>query len=323
MPRPPRIQYENAFYHVMNRGRGRRWIFHKEAYYRAFLKTLEESHERFDARFHAYCLMGNHYHLLVETPLANLDRIMRHINGVYTQRYNRLKRTDGPLFRGRYKAILVDESAYLLQVSRYIHRNPLEVKGASEDTLDNYEWSSYLAYINRKKPPVWLSRERTYQCLGSAQPTAQYQTFVLSGNDFYTKEFYGGDCITSIFGDRKFRQSVYDEQEFFPVAEGVSVLTKVPSEMDAIVDVIAKVFRVDRSSIVDKQTGKKEKNIPRRVAMYCGQRLGDYCYRDIAEYFSLSHPGGVASAIKSVREELEVGELNKQLMRIQRDLNVV
>ena len=109
MPRAPRIQYENAFYHVMNRGRGRRWIYHSIAYYEAFLQTLEESHDRFDARFHAYCLMGNHYHLLVETPLANLGRIMRHINGVYTQRHNRLKKTDGPLFRGRYKSILVDE----------------------------------------------------------------------------------------------------------------------------------------------------------------------------------------------------------------------
>ena len=91
MPRAPRIQYENAFYHVMNRGRGRRWIFHGDNYYQAFLTCLEESHDRFDARIHAYCLMGNHYHLLIETPLANLDRIMRHINGVYTQRYNRLK----------------------------------------------------------------------------------------------------------------------------------------------------------------------------------------------------------------------------------------
>lgn len=141
MPRPARIQNENAFYHVMNRGRGRRWVFHGERYYEAFLKTLEESHDRFDARIHAYCLMGNHYHLLLETPLANLDRIMRHINGVYTQRYNRLKRTDGPLFRGRYKLVLIDESAHLLQVSRYIHRNPAEVKGATEDVLDAYVWS--------------------------------------------------------------------------------------------------------------------------------------------------------------------------------------
>ena len=166
MPRPARIQYENAFYHVMNRGRGRRWIFHGEAYYEAYLKTLEESYDRYDARIHAFCLMGNHYHLLIETPLGNLDRIMRHINGLYTQRYNRLKRTDGPLFRGRYKSVLVDEDAYLLQVSRYIHRNPLEVKGASEDALSRHRWTSYQAYVNKVQAPKWLSRELTYRSLG-------------------------------------------------------------------------------------------------------------------------------------------------------------
>ena len=166
MPRPIRIQYENAFYHVMNRGRGRLQIFHDETYYQHFLKTLEETSQRFDSVIHAYCLMGNHYHLLIETPRANLDRIMRHNNGVYTQRYNRLKKTVGPLFRGRYKAILVDKDAYLLQLSRYIHRNPDEVKGATTDTLDNYPWSSYLAYINKVKSPVRLECNKTYQMLG-------------------------------------------------------------------------------------------------------------------------------------------------------------
>ena len=128
MPRPLRIEYENAYYHVMNRGRGRQQIFHDEDYYRTFLDTVAEANKRFGAVVHAYCLLGNHYHLLIQTPEGNLDRIMRHINGVYTQRYNRLKRTDGPLFRGRYKAILVDADAYLLQLSRYIHRNPVEMK---------------------------------------------------------------------------------------------------------------------------------------------------------------------------------------------------
>ena len=202
MPRPARIQYENAFYHVMNRGRGRRWVFHGERYYEAFLKTLEESHDCFDARIHAYCLMGNHYHLPLETPLANLDRIMRHINGVYTQRYNLLKRTDGPLFRGRYKSVLIDESAHLLQVSRYIHRNPAEVKGAKDDVLDAYVWSSYRAFINKAKVPDWLAREKTYQVLGGKNPYEKYHSFVLNGNDSHTKQFYSGSCVTGVFGGR-------------------------------------------------------------------------------------------------------------------------
>ena len=100
------------------------------------------------------------------TPRANLDRIVRHINGVYTQRYNRLKHTDGPLFRGRYKSILVDGDAYLLQVGRYIHRNPAEVKGATDKELDKFTWSSYLAYTNRAAASDWLTRGLTYRMLG-------------------------------------------------------------------------------------------------------------------------------------------------------------
>ena len=128
MPRPIRIDYQGAFHHVMNRGRSYQTIFHDKACFESFLRTLKEASEQFDAVIHGYCLMTNHYHLLIETPKANLSRIMRHINGVYTQRYNRMRNVDGPLFRGRYKAILVDKDAYLLQLSRYIHRNPIEIK---------------------------------------------------------------------------------------------------------------------------------------------------------------------------------------------------
>ena len=105
----------------------------------------ENAHRRFDVQILCYCLMSNHYHLLVKTPEANLGRAMRHINGVYTQRHNRLRKTDGPLFRGRYKAILVEEDSYQLQLSRYIHRNPLEAKMV--DHLGAYPWSSYPAYV--------------------------------------------------------------------------------------------------------------------------------------------------------------------------------
>ncbi len=80
MVRPLRIEYENAFYHVINRGRGRQWIFHDKGYYEAFLEVLSQAHQRFHIEIHAYCLMGNHYHLLVKTPLGNLSRAMRHIN---------------------------------------------------------------------------------------------------------------------------------------------------------------------------------------------------------------------------------------------------
>jgi len=169
MPRPHRIEYHDAYYHVMNRGRGYQRIFHTPPYYNAFLTTLADAHERFGVMIHGYCLMGNHYHLLLQTPHGNLGRAMRHINGVYTQRYNRLKQTDGPLFRGRYKAILVDEDNYLLQLSRYIHRNPVETKPPLVKSLDTYPWSSYPAYINHTKGPPGYSGNLFIPCWAIAR----------------------------------------------------------------------------------------------------------------------------------------------------------
>jgi len=130
--------------------------------YQTFIDLLKDVHERFGCIVHCYCLMSYHYHLLLETPNANLSRIMRHINGVYTQAYNRLKKTDGSLFRDRFKSILVDKDAYILQLSRYIHRNPTDMKQPLVYKLEDYKWSSYRAYIGKAKNLKWLYKQFTY-----------------------------------------------------------------------------------------------------------------------------------------------------------------
>ena len=142
MSRPQRIEYANAYYHVMNRGAGRRRIFNNDQERAHFLTIISDAHIQFNIGIHSYCLMPNHYHLLIKTPSSNLGRAMRHINGVYTQRYNRLNQTDGPLFRGRYKSILIDSDSYLLHLSKYIHLNLLESRMV--DDLSDYKWSSIL-----------------------------------------------------------------------------------------------------------------------------------------------------------------------------------
>ncbi|WP_196141204.1 transposase, partial [Aliikangiella sp. G2MR2-5] len=223
MPRPTRIEYQGAFHHVMNRGRHRRTIFHDTRYFEAFLKTLEEAHQRFDAVIHAYCLMSNHYHLLIETPKANLGQIMKHINGLYTQRYNRLKKVDGPLFRGRYKSILLDADAYLLQLSRYIHRNPLEVKRVMVNQLEDYRWSSYAAYLNKVKAPDWLYREKIYQMLGQRQRYVGYANYVEKGIDEDIKRFYNKGNVLSVLGDKEFREARRSENEDLDLARLRSV----------------------------------------------------------------------------------------------------
>jgi putative transposase len=122
MARPLRIQYPGAVYHVMNRGGSRQKIFLDEKDHQVFLNTIGEIYDRWGVEVFGWCLMGNHYHLCLRTAEGNLSRVMRHLDGLYTQRFNRFHGRDGALFRGRYKAIVVDKDNYLAQVVRYMSR---------------------------------------------------------------------------------------------------------------------------------------------------------------------------------------------------------
>ena len=319
MPRAERLEYEGAFYHVMNRGRGRQTIFHDERYFKAFVQVLEEANKRFDAVVHCYCLMSNHYHLLIETPRANISRIMRHINGVYTQRYNRLRKTDGPLFRGRFKSILVDSDAYLLQLTRYIHRNPIEVSRQFTQ-LSDYKWSSYRAYINLDASPDWLTREKAYQMLGMRNKYKGYQSFVAAGIDDEIKQFYSKGNVASVLGDRQFREEVQGREKE-PVSEWADVLREKPA-MEAICRAVAKVSKVDLKSIVDGHNSRLRKNQPRKLAMYLCQMLSDEKLANIAEYFGLQSVGSVCPAISEMKKLEEKGEMGKALNQVYRILNI-
>ncbi len=320
MPRPHRIEYENAFYHIMNRGRERKTVFHSEAYYQAFLATLTEAAERFHAVIHAYCLMGNHYHLLLETPDANLSRIMQHIDGVYTQRYNRLKKTDGPQFRGRFKAINVDEDAYLLPLSRYIHRNPIETKRPLVQSLKNYPWSSYPAYIGKALSPAWLCRDRVYACLPVKNDCQRYTDYVDQGVDEDIQRFYGKNNLSTVLGDKVFRSQLVEYKES---QSGVDVRPQLREKVasSVIVKTVANCCRVSEGSISDSQGKGGSANIPRKLAMYYCQRFGDMSLKAITQHFGLSHPGGVSSAIAHVKKELDKGELKEVMHQIENQLN--
>jgi len=145
MARPLRIEFEGAVYHVTSRGNARDDIYLSDADREMFLDALAHVVDRFGWICHAYCLMDNHYHLMIETPQANLSRGMRQLNGIYTQRFNLAHNRVGHVFQGRYKSIVVDKDAYLLELSRYIVRNPVAA-GMVEDVAD-WPWSSYRAMV--------------------------------------------------------------------------------------------------------------------------------------------------------------------------------
>ena len=318
MPRPLRIEYEHAYYHVMNRGRGRKTIFHNKDYYLAFLQTLEEAVQRFGMVLHAYCLMGNHYHLLLETPKSNLSRIMRHINGVYTQRYNRLKRTDGPLFRGRYKAIVVDADAYLLQLSRYIHCNPIETKTPLVKKLEQYTWSSYSAYIGKTKAPGWLTRQQIYAMLG--KQARGYQSFVELGVDEELQRFYSRDNVHAILGDKVFREKALSRNRS-QLTEPQQRKAAGRPTLNRVIKTVMEVFEVERSTVVKKQRGKQAKNDARKVAMYLVQQLCDARLTELCEYFGVNHVGSVSNTISVVNRRL--GDEKKLERQVRRAMNMI
>jgi len=159
MPRPPRLEFENAWYHVMNRGGARRDVFINNEQRQLFLDLLGLISERYCVEIHAYCLMDNHFHLLVKTPLANISASLQYLLSNYTLRFNRLHRIDGPLFRGRFKSSIIDDESYLLEVSRYIHLNPVKAKLVDNPT--SYPWSSYAAYVGKQKGVDWLRVDET------------------------------------------------------------------------------------------------------------------------------------------------------------------
>ncbi len=155
MARPLRIEYEGAVYHVTSRGNAGTEIFLDDADRVRFLEVLGTVVERFGWICHAYCLMTNHYHLLIETPQPNLSRGMQHLNGVYTQWFNRRHSSAGHLVQGRFKSIVVEKESYLLELARYIVLNP--VRAGLVRRARDWRWSSYRATAGQAPPPIFLT----------------------------------------------------------------------------------------------------------------------------------------------------------------------
>ncbi len=180
MSRPLRIEYPNAWYHVMNRGRRREEIYFTDADRDFFMKLLGKCVTLYKLEVHAYTLMPNHYHLLLRTPLANISRVMRHLNGLYTQYINQRYDLEGSVFKGRYKSILVEEEKYMLECVRYIHRNPYKAK--LEQRIGDDVWTSHCAYVQKKYRPKWLT------VTGVLERFSNYEREAIKKLDAFVKE---------------------------------------------------------------------------------------------------------------------------------------
>ncbi len=181
MARPLRIEYPGAVYHITARGNARKKIFKDDADRTIFIEVLDSVVTRYNWLCHAYCLMYNHYHLIIETPEGNLSRGMRQLNGMYTQAYNRRHKRVGHIFQGRFKAILVEKESYLLELCRYVVLNP--VRAGAAERPEDWKWSSYRATAGIRKAVSSLTVDWILGQFGDNrwQAVCRYKEFIVAG----------------------------------------------------------------------------------------------------------------------------------------------
>jgi len=303
MSRPLRIEYPGAWYHVMNRGRRREDICQDEEDFRLFLDVLQDTGKMWNLKVSAYCLMTNHYHLLVQTPEGNLSRCMRHLNGVYTQRYNRRHGTDGQLFRGRYKAVLVEGDSHLLELLRYIHRNPVEAFLVSE--LDAYPWCSHRGYLADEKRWQWLHRDPLLKMFSSTRKTAfrDYLSFVAQQDSEEVQQFFSRKHLPSIFGSDGFIENIRNRCGFLLKNKELSGGDVLSVDAASVIKAVCEVCQVTEMELFAARRGVS--NLSRDLAVYTLRTHSRKTLSDIGDAIGCGNYSTVSSAVERMKKALD------------------
>jgi REP element-mobilizing transposase RayT len=304
----------------MNRGRRGEDIFTDKKDHESFLSVLREADGLFGIKVAAYCLMSNHYHLLMHTPDGNISRAMRHINGVYTQRYNRRLGIDGQLFRGRYKCVLVEADSHLLELLRYIHRNP--VRAGMSKSVDDFVWSSHAGYLSRAKKWDWLSKDLLLAMFSDRPATAlqEYRKFVQGKETSEVLEFYDKKNLPTIFGTDKFAQWVKDEFFERKKHQEIPQTWQLAPTVADIKEAVCRSYGIAEMELT--RTKRGQVNEPRNLAIYLSRKLTRSKLEDIGKEFALGNYSSVSSTVIRTESLLaNSGRLCKKLEEIRRVLS--
>jgi putative transposase len=321
MSRPIRILYPNAWYYVTNKGRREEDIFEDRDDYRRFVGLLQESTIMWNVRIVAYCLMPNTYQILVQTPNANLSRFMRHIDGVYTQRFNRAHGYDGTLFRGRYKAILVEAETYLLEIVRYIHRTPLREGLVSR--LDRYPWCSHEDYISRSPEQSLLHKVVVLSRLGKAKRTqkAGYRKYVSRPESKEIVALLSGKRIPPVLGSREFLDWVKETFRNSPGTETILPGELPTPSIEMIKKAVCSAYGVDEDELQISTRGVD--NEPRNVAIYLSRRLSGATLMSIGQAFGLENYSSVSSVVRRMTRSMKTkNKLRQWVERLEKRIRM-
>ncbi len=305
MARPLRIEFKGALYHILSRGNERRNIFLGDADYKVFLGVLEEMSERFEVDIFAYVLMSNHYHLLIRTNQDNLSKSMQWVGTTYTRRFNLKHFRSGHLFQGRFKSILVQNDAYLMQLSCYIHRNPL--RAGLVNRLADYRWSSYRTYAYKASHTKWLNKDLILsQCHGEDSYKA-YREKVQKYSEEESKVFenlrHG-----IIFGTKRYLNKITAKHLKKESDAELPQLNRIIKDKDPakLLKSAAKVINFNLTKLSQSDRILKKDIQDRDILLYFLRGTGLYTNKQIGELFGLTY-----SAV-SRRANIVKSEISKQ-----------
>jgi REP element-mobilizing transposase RayT len=302
----------------LSRGNERRNIFRSDADRGLFLETLGEGCERFGIELFGYVLMPNHYHLLIRTRQANLSRAMHWFSGTYTRRFNNRHGRSGHLFQGRFKSMLVQNDAYVLQLSCYIHRNPL--RAGLVQRLADYPWSSYSVYAYGQKPPEWLSAGLILSHFNVANPHRAYRKKVqryAQEEKRLWEDFRHG----FILGSKKFVASV--RNRFLPEPPAAAVPQQLrlarDKELHAILKAAAQQVGCDLPRLIAERRVSGVEKEKRDVLIYWVWKAGLFTNEQIGTLFGLTY-SSVSHSVQEMKKKLRsdkelrilLGRLNSQ-----------
>ncbi|MBE7444535.1 MAG: transposase [Planctomycetia bacterium] len=329
MARPLRIEYQGAWYHFTCRGNEKNVIFKDDGDRKTFLNILQESIDKYKVELHGYVLMDNHFHLILHTPLGNLNRFAQRFNTAYSGYYNRRHKRSGHLYQGRYKAVLVDKDSYLLELSRYIHLNPVRIHKVYKQKLSdrlawlgNYQWSSNRGYGLKRYRDTFVCYSSVLGYLGGDQSDGRkrYRGFIEEGITMGIESPFQDVKGQVVLGEKGFVDWVY--ANILKKKKGNFDLTEQPRSkklikeipLDTIVDQVCEIFMVERNNLLKRRSTAQEARMV-LIELCCRYLLIHKSLREIGRELGGLTVGGMSHARKRLQERLK----HNDFLRLQID----
>jgi REP element-mobilizing transposase RayT len=302
MARPLRIQYENALYHIFSRGERKENIYYDTRDREHFIELINEMYLKYSTVIHCYTLMRNHYHLLLQTPMANLSTAIHFLNTAYSNFFKARHSLVGSVFQGRYKAILVEKENYFETLGAYIHLNPVRAGICSLDGF--YPWSSLPVFIGQKENPFqWLKTDE----LLKGRSAKEYKNFLMrwqiNNRDINPEEVYG---TNGILGDENFQKKVQKILKDYPLHE--TTITEIPDykavisfTKEDIFSLFFNLFHVSQSQILVK----RKNNQLRLLFLYALKKYTNLSLKEIASIFDIKY-NSVHPLLRSFNKKIDV-----------------